>query len=123
MANSTEDDPTLELHFIKQLGCHGSRQLVHDLLCSDIEVMMDKITDVVWEGIEALGTLKEDDGEEGRQSPGSTGNEKFSMQAQQLLTFGGMSTFFSGLESIIGAPKSNVNGAIKEEHNEMSGMA
>ena len=99
--------PMLELCYIKAIGEAGSRDDVLALLQQSSEGVLNLLADSVWSSIEML--VKD------RLTTNVGMHEKFVANAIEL-QYGGLSTFFGGLEGLIGAPSSNLMATLEAEH-------
>ena len=87
--------------------CKGlTREMLHQLLHDG--TLLDDVEEAVWSGIEQL-----------TRSAASSGAElstKFAVDANFTLAYGALSTFFGGLEAILGAPSMQVLQGMEREH-------
>jgi len=95
-----------ELQLMRFVAMLGSRDLILHVLQEGL--VLERITDVIWRGSENLI---------GEAACGSELHGKFSQDTSNFtLSFGELSTFFGGLEALIGAPNPNIREAMESEH-------
>jgi len=102
-----------ELEFVLQLAAKGGgaaagRKALVDLLGKG--GALERLATKLWSGIEQL-----------KKNEAHTGAElqsKFLQEGAGMLSYGGLSTFYGGLEAIVGAPDPNVGEAMAKEHTQ-----
>jgi hypothetical protein len=99
------DGVVAELALAQHMALKGSEDLIRSLL-SDHGVL-DKLAKKLWESLVALSTQSATN-----QSPQS----KFASEGIVELSYGDISTFFGGLEGLVGPPKLDVFQGMQDEH-------
>ena len=97
----------VQLAFVRKLGQAGSRQAVLRLLSSSgaLQAMVDE----VWRGAQDLSSA--------RAATAAQLNDKFMQEGGVFnLGYGDLSTFFSGLQGLVGTPDVNLTPAMMREH-------
>ena len=102
-----------ELEFVLQLAAKGGgaaagRKALVELLGKG--GALERLATKLWNGIEQL-----------KKNEAHTGAElqsKFVQEGAGMLSYGGLSTFYGGLEAIVGAPDPNVGEAMAKEHTQ-----
>ena len=106
-AAAGEDD---ELARVRAIGV-GSRDALATRLRGQAVEMADRLADVIWDGARALSS-----------AGAATGHELHTKFVQDggafTMSYGGLDTFFGGLEGLIGAPIPKLIDAMRREHCE-----
>ena len=106
---SGADDPALVLPFVRALGKYGSRETVAALIREAGPTLLESLATTVWGGIEALGAAGSATGKEL--------HDKFVQEGGAFtMSYGGLDTFFGGLEGLIGAPNPKLRESMKRDH-------
>ena len=117
LLGSADAVPVDRRSWLRALGKQGEQgeAAVHALLCDPVVVR--DLAAKVWGGVQALAATDETD--EGRHSPTAAQQlqDKFVQKGTTLaLDFGSLSTFYAGLEGLVGAPSPQVLTTMRNEH-------
>ncbi|KAL1520857.1 hypothetical protein AB1Y20_022418 [Prymnesium parvum] len=101
-----KDKEKAELEYVRELGRRGTKAMVLELLGNDL---LDTLGGLVWDGAVALLA-----------AGAATGAELHAKFVQEgaafTMSYGGLDTFWGGLEALIGTPNPKLEQAIEREH-------
>lgn len=101
------DDPDLQLALLRKLGRSGSRDLVLSVLRDGS--VLEALADEIYQGAKVLT--------EAGAATSDEMNSKFMQESGTYgLSYGDLSTFFSGLEGLAGSPDVKFKEAMEQEH-------
>ena len=106
-SRAPEDAPRAELEYARGLARVGSREAVLALLVQ--HGALETLAEQIWCGLQNLAAA--------RAATGLELHDKFVADPSScVMTFGGLDTYFAGLEGLVGPPSANILSAMSQEH-------